>query len=293
MPAKLIINADDFGMCHSYNQAIFDLLEDERITSSTLMPVTPGREEAASWCSNHNTKNVGLHTTFTSEWGTYRWRSLTRLPSLEDEAGFQPPDVLPFLTRAEAAEVALELEAQFRWFESTGIFLSHADNHMGTLYPIKHLYPDASQLPDFLPMALDACKRHGGVPFRMFRKNFWTDFQMIPAELVASDVAYGAALNIAMVDNLYSYPFAPLPGETYESFRTAICTLLRSLPEGVHEIYFHPSADTAEVREICGSWQRRIWEYRLLMDDELHYALRDAGVELITYRNMQQLRKRI
>ena len=44
MSVKLIINADDFGMCHSYNQAVFDLLENERISTATLMPVTPGRD---------------------------------------------------------------------------------------------------------------------------------------------------------------------------------------------------------------------------------------------------------
>ena len=41
MPKKLLIlNADDFGMCSSYNEAVFHLLEENKISSSTLMPVT-------------------------------------------------------------------------------------------------------------------------------------------------------------------------------------------------------------------------------------------------------------
>ena len=290
MSVKLIINADDFGMCHSYNQAVFDLLENERISTSTLMPVTPSRDEAAEWCIRKSVKNVGLHTTFTSEWADYRWSSLTRLPSLEDEDGYMHRSVLEFLKHADIAEVALELEAQFEWFESTGIFLSHADNHMGTLYPLCRLYPDIPGLPNFLPLIFDACHRHGKVPFRMFRRSYWTDFQTIPAEMIPADIAYGKKLGIATVDTMVAYPFAALPGETYESFRKAICELLTSLPDGIHETYFHPSVDSPEVRSICGEWQRRVWEYHLLMDDELHYVLRDAGIELISYRKMQELR---
>ena len=292
MSVKLIINADDFGMCHSYNQAVFDLLENERISTATLMPVTPGRDEAAEWCIRKNVKNVGLHTTFTSEWENFRWSSLTRLPSLEDEDGYLYRDVLDFLQHADTAEVALELETQFEWFESTGIFLSHADNHMGTLYPLCRLHPEVPGLPNFLPLTFDACKRHGGVPFRMFRRSYWTNFRHIPAEMVSADIAYGKKMGIATVDTMYAYPFASLPGETYESFRKAICELLTSLPDGIHETYFHPSVDSPEVRSICGQWQRRVWEYQLLMDDELHYALRDAGVELISYRRMQELRQK-
>lgn len=292
MIRELIINADDFGMCHSYNQAVFDLLEEERISTSTLMPVTPGREEAAAWCARRNARNIGLHTTFTSEWASWRWKSLTGLASLSDESGFMPRSVSGFLKRVQESEAALEMEAQFEWFESTGLFLSHADNHMGSVYPTHRLDPASDRLPDFLPMVLDACRRHGGVPFRLFRRNFWNNGQLIPAAMIASDIAYGEKLGIAMADNLYSYPFTSPAEETYESFRADVFRLISGMPEGVHEIYFHPSVDSDEVRSICPSWQRRVWEYRLLMDDEFHYVLRDAGVRLISYRNMQEMRSR-
>ena len=108
MNRKLIINADDFGMCHSYNQAVFNLLEEERISTSTLMPVAPGREEAAEWCVRRNAKNIGLHTTFTSEWTSWRWKSLTGLSSLHDEDGFMPRGVVGFWERVQESEAALD-----------------------------------------------------------------------------------------------------------------------------------------------------------------------------------------
>lgn len=285
---KLIINADDFGMCHSYNLAVFDLFRENRISTATLMPVTPGREEAAAWCAENRTQNVGLHTTLTSEWGSLRWSSLTGLPSLEDENGYLHRTVSAFLQKAQPAQIGLELEAQMEWVENMGIRPSHVDNHMGTLYP----HPEDAALPNYLPLALDFCHRHGRLPFRIFRRNYWNSFQLLPASSIAADIAYGEKLGVGMVDTLYSYPFSPLPGETYASFKQEIQKLLYALPEGVSEIYFHPSVESEEVKGICGSWQRRVWEYRLLLDDDLTYTLRDAGISRITYQQLRAMRER-
>ena len=31
-------------------------------------------------------------------------------------------------------------------------------------------------------------------------------------------------------------------------------------------------------------WEKRVWEYRLMLDDDWHAAMKDAGVELVDYR---------
>ena len=41
MERYLIINADDFGMCHAGNLAVFDLLQKGGITSATIMAPCP------------------------------------------------------------------------------------------------------------------------------------------------------------------------------------------------------------------------------------------------------------
>ena len=280
----LIVNADDFGMCHSYNEAVFALLEEGKITSSTLMPVTPGRDEAAAWCLRKKVKCVGLHTTLTSEWPSLRWPSLTRLPSLEDEDGFLYRNCEAFWRHARSEDVARELDAQFEWFASTGVFFSHADNHMGSVYPLGG--PGA---PDYLPLALERCHRYG-LGFRMCRGGFWSDGGFMPLDFARPDIALAARLGVPLVDTLYSFPFTSAPGSTYEDLRRDVCALLHRMPEGVNEIYFHPSVDSEEVRRIVPSWQRRVWDFRLLMDDEFHYAARDAGLTLVSYRQMQALR---
>lgn len=77
MNKKLIINCDDFGQSPPMNQAIKHLLEEEKVSSATIMAVAPGFEEAATWCSRRQQRNVGLHLTMTSEFEALRWASLT------------------------------------------------------------------------------------------------------------------------------------------------------------------------------------------------------------------------
>lgn len=279
----LILNADDFGMCHSYNEAVFHLLEEHKISSATLMPVTPGCEEAVSWCLKHKPDCVGLHTTFTSEWPSFRWGSLSGRASLTDADGFFYPDVASFLQHASEADIQAELEAQFSFFAGTGIFFSHADNHMGSLYP----YPDQA-VPGYLPLVFRQCARYGHLPFRMFRQALYEDRTRIPASYAQPSLEAARALGIPLIDSLYSYPFHPKEQETYESFRQEIIDLVYRLLPGINELYFHPSVDSEEVRGICSSWQRRVWEFRLLFDSEFTYALQDAGIQLINYQKAKE-----
>ena len=64
----LIINADDFGMCHAENVATMDLLLHGSISSATVMVPCPWFSEAAEFCRNNPQSDVGIHLTLTSDW---------------------------------------------------------------------------------------------------------------------------------------------------------------------------------------------------------------------------------
>jgi predicted glycoside hydrolase/deacetylase ChbG (UPF0249 family) len=274
----LILNADDFGMCHSYNEAVFHLLEENKISSGTLMPVTPGCEEAVIWCQKKKPRCIGLHTTLTSEWKTFRWRSLTHASSLEDENGYLFPEVEDFLKHACSEDIAEELAAQFAFFENTGIYFSHVDNHMGSLYPS----PDSSW-GGYLAYVYKLCHQYGNLPFRMYRRALYEDSTEIPAAPVQKDIDDADSFQIPLIDRLYSVHFRPHEGETYQSFKKEMIQLIYSLPAGINELYFHPSIDTEEIRKICSSWQRRVWEFELLFDPDFSYAIQDSGTRRISY----------
>ncbi|MEK8131204.1 polysaccharide deacetylase family protein [Paenibacillus filicis] len=279
----LILNCDDFGQSWAANEAIMHLLTEGKVSSATIMPPAPAFEEAAAWCLKTGEQRVGLHLTLTSEFEGFRWSSLTGAASLQDESGQLHRTVEAFERQAVPADVKRELVAQYEAVRRAGLRISHVDNHMGSLYG---LATGRSYLPD----VLWRCARWG-LPFRLFRKIDPRDsfLASIPGAqgTLNKVVALADALGVPLPDYLISHPYHTEPGETYESFKGMLIGKLYELPEGVVETYIHPAADDAVMRELIPSWEKRVWEYRLMLDDDFAYALRDAGVTLTDYAYVQ------
>lgn len=281
------MNTDDFGQCRSVNEAVMELLENRLVSSATIMPVTPGFEEAASWCVRNRIDQVGLHLTFTSEWVNMKSRSLTRGKSLENEQGYLYEECRDFGAHAKQEEVRAELQAQFDKVLAAGINLSHVDNHMGSLYGLEG--------ECYLPMVFEFCARYGKLPFRFFRNYYKDDSLLGPLDQPEMHAffklitAQADALGILTPDYLLTHPYAPEPDETYESFKQMMIRRMYHLPEGITETYIHPSVESEEIKFINPTWQRRVHEYQLMKDDDYRYALKDAGITQITYRDIPAL----
>ena len=87
----LIVNADDFGMCHSVNEAISRVLKDGIVRSTTLMVPCPWMLHAMRLLADNPEMPFGIHLTAISEWPVYRWGPVTareKVPSLVDAAGY-------------------------------------------------------------------------------------------------------------------------------------------------------------------------------------------------------------
>lgn len=63
----VIINADDLGIAHSTNQAIFELFQKNSIKSASIMIPCSKAKEAAILCKQSNSANIGIHLTLTSD----------------------------------------------------------------------------------------------------------------------------------------------------------------------------------------------------------------------------------
>ncbi|WP_308637240.1 polysaccharide deacetylase family protein [Paenibacillus silvisoli] len=279
----LVINCDDFGQSAPMNAAIMHLLEERRVSSATIMAPAPGFEEAAAWCRKRGQANIGLHLTLTSEFDALRWPSLTGDSSLHDEGGHMYRTVLDFERGANTAAVLLELDAQYERVRKAGITITHADNHMGSLYGI-------ASGRSHIPQVLMKCVKWK-VPFRLFRRVHPEDMMAaVPGVegAVAKASALAGTLGVAIPDYLLSHPFEVEDGETYESFKRSIIDKLYRLPEGISETYIHPAvADDAMLASVP-HWEKRVWEYRLMLDDDVHAAMKDAGVKLVDYTFIAQ-----
>ncbi|WCF08617.1 polysaccharide deacetylase family protein [Paenibacillus thiaminolyticus] len=284
---RLILNCDDFGQSTAANQAIMHLLEERTVSSATIMPPAPAFAEAAEWCRRTDQRNVGLHLTLTSEFDGYRWSGLTGGPSLHDESGYLHTTVEAFERNASTRDVKRELNAQYRAVRGAGIDISHVDNHMGSLYGM-------ATGRSFLPYVLWRCSRWG-LPFRLFRRIDERDHLLASIagapQTLRKVVALADALGVALPDYLLSHPYHVEAGETYDSFKRMLIGKLYDLPEGIVETYIHPAVEDSSMAARIPSWEKRVWEYRLMLDDDFAYARRDAGVELTDYRYVRKTRR--
>ena len=288
MSKYLIINADDFGLCHAANQAIIELLEDKLISSATLMTPCAWFPEAAEYARTHPEKCIGVHLTFTSEWKSYRWGpvSRTQVSSLMVD-GYFHPDEISVEKLAKPQEVETEIRAQIALARAYGIVPSHLDNHMGSLYGL-------SGIQTFLPLVFQICAEMG-LPFRFPRSYLPGDeiAESVPVEVregAKQVVALADALKVALPDYLVSLPYEKLPGETYESFRDFVCERLMNLPPGIHELFIHPAKDGPELRALISHWEKRTWEDRLLRDPQVLQAIKQSNISQIDWRGLARLR---
>ena len=65
MSAKLIINADDFGLCRGVNKAVVEAHTTGVLTSATIMANMPASDEAIVIAKKTPTLGVGVHLNVT------------------------------------------------------------------------------------------------------------------------------------------------------------------------------------------------------------------------------------
>ena len=132
----LILNADDFGMCHDQNEGVMRGLKEGVFTSSTILVTCPWFEEAADFARNNPDADLGVHLTLTAEWDAYKWGPVlgaAAVPSLVDERGYLWQTVAQVYEHARLDEAEAELRAQIEKALAAGIDVTHLDSHMGTL----------------------------------------------------------------------------------------------------------------------------------------------------------------
>jgi predicted glycoside hydrolase/deacetylase ChbG (UPF0249 family) len=288
----LIINADDLGVCEETNKAIEHIFDEGTISSTTMMTPCPGAKDAVDRVINNSKLKTGLHITTTAEWSVefMKWppvAPIDKVSSLVHSDGYFYGTVADFAKHAVADEVVIEMESQLSFLTSRGITPTHADSHMGSVYGF--------QVQSFLKEALEFCARYQ-LPFR-FPKNIASvmDFMKIktlPDELLimhSQAVGYAAALGVPLIDNLYSnaLPFEEL--SDYADLKRSYFDIITNLPEGVSEIFMHPSTANSPLAKYYPKWQMRVWEYQLCLDDEFRKHIEKEGIKLISYPDIVKL----
>ncbi|MCW5977376.1 MAG: hopanoid biosynthesis-associated protein HpnK [Bryobacteraceae bacterium] len=267
---RLIVTADDFGLDAPVNDAVERAHRDGILTCASLMVSAPAAADAIARARRLPSLGVGLHLT------VVRGRPAlppADVPDLVDANGELPTNLVQagfrffFLPRVRR-QLEQEIRAQFEAFRATRLPLDHVTvhNHMhlhptvlGLLLRIGPAYGmRAIRIPD---------ERGGGLALRPW-------IALLRARARAAGLCFNDA-TLGLRDS-----------GAMDSARVA--RLLRNVPHGVTEMYFHPAtARTPYIeRELPG--YRIEDEFRALIDPDVRRAVEASGARLIAFRDLYQ-----
>jgi len=268
----LIVNADDFGMCHAVNQAIVGTLQAGIVRSTSLMVPCPWALPAMQFLADHPDIPFGVHLTAISDSVNNRWRPLTatdKVPSLVDQAlpgqggYFYDFDHMPeFLARVRLDQLEMEFRAQIEAVLAAGLQPTHLDWHSLRI----------RDRGDILDLMVRLAREHGLALRVAYRP--WIE------------ALKGQGLPINDFDTLDSYGLDPA-GKAAHYAR-----LLRELPSGLSEWAVHPGLDSDELRALePGGSHIRQTDFDFLTSEQAQDIVREEGIVLLDYRALQAVWK--
>lgn len=143
----LIVQGDDFGMCHAVNAGIAKAFTEGVLQQASMMVPCPWFPEAARLARAHGIP-VGMHQTLTCEWEHYRWRPLT--------GGEFHRTVDAVIQQVSDEEATAELIAQADRLRGEELELTYLDVHMGMSRPVAYSTLAAATGAPFLYPGLGA-----------------------------------------------------------------------------------------------------------------------------------------
>jgi hypothetical protein len=255
----LIVNCDDIGSSHAANVASEVAMRHGLATSATLMVPCPWAREAVE---RFHDLDTGVHLTLTSEYPTYRWRSLTGAPSLCDDQGFLPRTAEVLWKQADPVDVEAECRAQIDQALAWGVDVTHLDNHMGTLQLNARLFPIYVKLA-----------REYRLPLRMAS-------QSGDARLGFGGRAQCDAAGVLHPDH-FSFQWGTRTADTFARYLDAPRT-------GVLETVLHPvrPGEELDAYDAKEKWIRE-HDAAVGVDDVLKEKLDTAGIKRISFRPLR------
>jgi chitin disaccharide deacetylase len=263
---RLIVNADDFGAAPEVNEAIERAHRHGILRSTSVMVGAPAAQDAIDRARRLPDLAVGLHVVLV------HGRPVLppeRVPDLVDERGEFLTDLVRagfrfFFRPGARKQLAAEIRAQFERFAATGLALDHANaqSHM-------HVHPTV------FAAILEIGREYGLHAVRVPREPFGGTRSIEPWLAIMRSRARKA--RVAHND------FAIGVNEAGTLTEARTLKILRNLPEGVTEIFFHPA--TAPFLGADRGTEHFRWQEELeaLTSSRVREAIDRSGIQRVTY----------
>jgi hopanoid biosynthesis associated protein HpnK len=266
---QVIFNADDFGVAREVNEAVEIAHRDGVLRSASLMVGAQEAADAIERAKRLPELAIGLHVVLVNGRPVL---PPERVPDLVDARGEFLTDLVRagvrfFFRPGLRRQLEAEIRAQFESFAATGFALDHvnAQSHM-------HVHPT------IFALVLRVGREYGARAVRIPREPHggtrtiepWTTLMRARARrsgLRYNDYAYGVNDAGAMTES-------------------RVLEMLRSLPDGVTELFFHPA--TGPFPGADPGAERFAWaeELAALTSPKVRTELERNGIESITFSSL-------
>jgi len=275
---RVLIHADDVGMCHGANTAFHELSAAGFLDGGSAMVPCPWFGEIADMAAGNSELDFGIHLTLTSEMNHYRWRPLTSPSSaagLVDHNGFLWPTVAELRQHCAPEAAEEEMRAQVDRALESGIDVTHADAHMF-----------AAASPEFCDAYLGIAKDYR-IPV-MLAESF--DSQTMPVHLTGADEGpYREMLTRARDVGLPVFDQVIETDWESRDDHWETCQHLFERVGGLTYMALHPTKP-GDIEVIDpGTAKTRIGEYEMLSDPEFEGWLDLQELERVTWRQLRQV----
>jgi hopanoid biosynthesis associated protein HpnK len=131
MNRRIIINADDFGLCEGVNQAVAQAHSSGVLTSATIMTNMPAAVDAVKIAKEMPTLGVGVHLNLTEGPSVSKEACVERLIDSEGRFACSPIklSLLSLAGHRIRNAIRTELAAQIQWVIDRGLKPTHLDSH--------------------------------------------------------------------------------------------------------------------------------------------------------------------
>jgi hopanoid biosynthesis associated protein HpnK len=272
---ELIVTGDDFGSSAESNRAILRAHREGILTSASLLVNAPAVAEAVALARATPTLAVGLHLALSDSPATL---PAAELDGLADASGRFAADAVragwTCFPRRRARPLEREIRAQIEKYLVTGLPMDHLDGH-------QHLHMH----PRVFPLLVPLLGEYGVPALRLvrddLRRNLGLDRSRLGFKLVHA--ALFAWLGRRCRRRARGLPIrrARRVWGLYQDGRMArdhLLGLLRDLPEGVTELYCHPSVDRGHA-----PGRHPDQEFLALIDPDVKAAVARRGIRLTSY----------
>jgi len=272
VPRRLIVNADDFGLSHSVNEAVIRAHRDGILTSASLMVNEAGFDEAVKLAKENPQLGVGLHLTLLCGKSALPPQKIPGLVNSRGEFSESPVGVglKYFFKRSLREQLRAEIHAQFKTFHSTGLPLDHVNGHLHLhLHPVifKILMEDSEKLGiRRLRLTRDCLARsrkmsRGHLFYKISHATIFAALSGRARKTLAQKKIRHAQITFGLLQN-------------HRVDEDYILKLLPELPPGDSELYSHPSLDKFKH------------EFDALVSPRVKDEIEKLGIGLIRYHDL-------